>query len=256
MSAIKITNTQKVLLLCVSCFFFLIKSVFAQTGVLVKYYDGNEQSYSVQTSGKIYFDNANLMIVISENATPLSIPISIIRRITFGYGTLPVTIVDFFAENKTAGVGLYWTTSTEVNALRFIVERSMDGTTYEPIGNVIALNISTGSTYSYFDATVKNGMNYYRLKQVDNNGSYTYSKVIPINRPSEVGLLISPNPANDYFKIITSISYLLAVKIYSMAGQLLLTGNYKPGEVIFIGKLASGMYLMSINGKPYKLIKQ
>ncbi|MBS3913720.1 MAG: T9SS type A sorting domain-containing protein [Bacteroidetes bacterium] len=78
--------------------FLLLLSVsfsLAQTGVVVTYYDNSTQGFNVSTSGKLYFSNDNLNIKADGSATPTSIPVSIIRKVTFS-NTLSTTT---FGEN-------------------------------------------------------------------------------------------------------------------------------------------------------------
>lgn len=76
---------------------FVGSFTFAQTGVLVTYYDGNTQGFNVESSGKLYFDSDHLNVKInSTTTTPTTIPVTIIRKITFST-TLSTTT---FGENK------------------------------------------------------------------------------------------------------------------------------------------------------------
>ncbi|MFT3980206.1 MAG: T9SS type A sorting domain-containing protein [Ferruginibacter sp.] len=247
---------QKLPALLVICLLLITKAGSAQTGILVKYYDGSEQTYSIETSGKIYFDNSNLLVAVNSNASVTSIPLSIIRRITFSYAVLPVTLLEFTARNNQASVDLYWKTGSEINASHFIVERSADGLQYEAIGQVAALNSSNGGSYSYTDVNPLNGINYYRLKEVDINGSYTYSEVVTVTREAYTNIVIAPNPASDYFKISSSSQEVLKLAIYTTAGQQVTAGSYRSGDQVNISKLSPGMYIVIINSKAYKLIKQ
>ena len=69
---------------------------FAQTGVIVTYYDGNVQNFTVADAGKLYFESDNLYVKTDVAATPTTIPVSIIRKITFS-NTLAIA---GFGENK------------------------------------------------------------------------------------------------------------------------------------------------------------
>lgn len=98
-------------------------------------------------------------------------------------GTLPVTLVQWNAEKKNQTTLLSWTTSCEVNCARFEVERSADGVKYQSIASVGSQSAggycSTLNQYDFTDTRPFN-INYYRLKQIDNDGAFRYSKVIAV----------------------------------------------------------------------------
>ena len=246
---------QKLLALAICCFLFAGMGE-AQTSILVTYYNGTEQGYSITTSGKLYFENGSLQIAVTNASAPVSLPVSIIRKITFSNVVLPLQLVDFTIFNEKAQVRMSWKTENEVNTSHFDLERSSDGANYESIGQVVSSNSSTGGNYSFADQLPLTGISYYRLKQVDADGKYVYSRALTVNRTSSNIITILPNPASDYFRINSTTSEKLYVKIYSVDGQLMVAGNYASGEQISISKLRTGMYVVFINNKPYKLIKQ
>ncbi|NMH26584.1 T9SS type A sorting domain-containing protein [Flavobacterium silvaticum] len=69
----------------ITCLLLLLLGthLFAQTGVKVTYYDGTEQQFNVQPAGKLYFDADNLFVKADAGTTPTTIPVSIIRKVTF-----------------------------------------------------------------------------------------------------------------------------------------------------------------------------
>jgi len=120
---------------------------------------------------------------------------------------LPVEFVDFdgeyIAERKLSA--LYWVTGSEINSNYFEVERSYEGAMFETIGKVDAAgNSLTESNYTFDDEDVKKSGNYYyRLRQVDFDGSFEYSRtiVLNVNRASTGTSRIYPNPAIGHFNI-------------------------------------------------------
>ena len=125
---------------------------------------------------------------------------------------LPVDLLGFTAEplgNKNAL--LHWTTASEINNSHFDIERSYDGRTFEAIGKVAGNGNSQHQIeYSYTDAFVSKVQNtvYYRLKQVDFDGTYEYSD-IRVVRFDAVGndmqLVAYPNPMNDELNVMLSL---------------------------------------------------
>lgn len=89
---------------------FFVTISFAQTGVIVTYYDGTTQGFNVESTGKLYFNSDNLNVKINNTiATPTTIPVTIIRKITFSTTLLTNT----FGENKNNFV-LYPNPSSDV----------------------------------------------------------------------------------------------------------------------------------------------
>jgi endoglucanase Acf2 len=114
-------------------------------------------------------------------------------------GPLPVTLLDFSAQAQTAAVGLAWHTASEVRSARFEVERSLDGVGFTTLASVAARGTSTAaSAYAYRDAALPTGASqlYYRLRQVDLDGTATYSPVRTVALAKAGGLALFPNPAH------------------------------------------------------------
>ncbi len=113
---------------------------------------------------------------------------------------LPVQLVSFTATAQgSTAVRLAWATASELNSARFEVERSLDGVAFSQIGQVAAAgNSPTAHTYGLTDATLPGtGILYYRLRQVDFNGTATYSPVRSITMPySALELALYPNPTH------------------------------------------------------------
>ena len=125
------------------------------------------------------------------------------RIVAPGAAPLPVVLAGFTVSAQTpASVALYWNTATETHSARFEVERSIDGKVFARIGVVAAAgNSSTPRAYSLVDNQLPAGVArfYYRLRQVDTDGTATYSPVRVVTRlaPAEAPLLAYPNPAHD-----------------------------------------------------------
>ena len=140
---------------------------YAQTGVNVTYYDGTVQGFNVAAVGKIYFESGNLYVKADGTTTPTTIPVSIIRKITFS-GTLATTSFG----NNSHNLALY------------------------------------------------------------------------------------PNPGSGLIRIKSDANEELKTKIYSLTGQLMLHGSYQPGQDIDISGLATGLYLVQVNGVTIKFSKK
>ncbi len=111
---------------------------------------------------------------------------------------LPVALTDFAANSCGDDICLKWQTTSESNNLYFEVERSTDGQQFIILGMVKGNgNTSTAHRYSYTDSQPLNGKRFYRLKQVDADGSFAYSKTVVFNTGKEYrfNTFITPNPA-------------------------------------------------------------
>lgn len=111
---------------------------------------------------------------------------------------LPVDFLTFEAETKAGQVLLTWTSDTETNNDYFEVERS-SGNTFTSLARIEGQGTSQDvSTYTYTDIAPLAGKQLYRLKQVDFDGSFSYSEVISVelNPPGHKGFVLSPNPAS------------------------------------------------------------
>lgn len=149
----------------------------------------------------------------------------------FGIGLsgvpLPVQLTSFTGYKDGAVNQLVWKTSSELNTLEFVIERSTNGINFVEIGTVAAAGYSTMPlTYNYTDANPVNGINYYRLKMVDIDYTYEYSNIIAINNiNTTIGndIIIYPNPSEgEVFASITGIrNQNVICNILDMSGRVI-----------------------------------
>jgi hypothetical protein len=118
-----------------------------------------------------------------------------------GIGTevpLPIELVSFEGEFENGKVLLVWRTATELNNERFILERSINGIEFSALYVTEgAGTTSVSQEYFYTDQNPFSGINYYRLKQVDFNQAFTYSKIISVEATDQPGppITVFPNPS-------------------------------------------------------------
>ena len=162
----------------------------------------------------------------------------------------------FRALPKDKSVLLEWETATESNNDYFSIEHATDLRSFKEIGQVSGQGTTSVSTrYQFTDYSPINGINYYRLKQIDFDGQYHYSDIVSANigkdRPE---LQLWPNPATNQIQLWVNAGSEKTgqIQIYNMLGQLLETHSFKGSEItsLDIPALPSGQYLlrMEIDG--------
>jgi hypothetical protein len=186
-----------------------------------------------------------------------------------GNGTpLPISLLEFNATPLVDAVGLTWLTASELNNDFFTIERSTDGFTFESIHKESgAGNSNQMLNYSWVDHSPILGMNYYRLKQTDFDGTSTYSTIrsVNFNEPNTANnswVNVYPNPANDgqvYLSFGSIESSEVLVSICNMVGQVVQqqSGNNQSGQTmnISINELPVGVYTIYIQNRD-QIIKQ
>ncbi|MFD1467102.1 T9SS type A sorting domain-containing protein [Hymenobacter caeli] len=136
---------------------------------------------------------------------------------------LPVELVSFTAVAEApATVRLAWATASETHSAYFAVERSTDGTRYAPVGQVAAAGTSaTAHAYGLTDVALPAGaaLLYYRLRQVDQDGTSHYSLVRPVAiAPAATGLRVYPTPASAA-ATLTGAPSGAAVQVFDARGR-------------------------------------
>lgn len=118
---------------------------------------------------------------------------------------IPVELASFDAtyQNEDDRVALNWATASEENNAKFIIERSKDGRHFEMIGQTPGQGTTIDRTqYTEFDREPLSGTNYYRLKQVDYDGSYEFSAVVAVQiEEGLTGLTAAPNPFREQVQL-------------------------------------------------------
>ena len=177
-------------------------------------------------------------------------------RIGAACSLLPVTLLSFSGESYNTYNKLQWTTTQETNNKYYAVQRSTDAIHFTEIGTSPAA--APGATihqYLFTDYTASAEVNYYRLKQVDFDGQFDYSKTIRVNRNAQTGVFVYPNPATSKIYIkgkIQNDKYI----ILNAVGQTVQAGHYTPGQSITVSGLYQGVYFLKIDGRNIKFVKQ
>jgi uncharacterized delta-60 repeat protein len=223
-------------------------------------------SIAIQSDGKI---------VVAGNGYYNNMMVStydfVITRYT-NISLLPVELTSFNAKFKMNNVELNWTTETEANNYGFEIERAVTlstelvevskGDHWQKIGFVKGSgNSNSPKQYSFVDNSPASGKLKYRLKQIDNDGSFSYSNEIEIDVDIPKVFALNQNYPNP-FNPTTTITFTLAedglttLKIYDILGRevhTLVNEELKAGQVYKIdfdgSKLASGVYFYKLESK-------
>jgi len=168
----------------------------------------------------------------------------------------PVEWLSFEAEQVgTEKVGLVWVTATEQNNAFFGIERSIDGMSFEQIGTVEGMgNSNDPRTYDYLDRNAAADRLYYRLRQVDIDGVFTYSEVREVRLDQTFGLQISlyPNPASEtlFLQSTEEVSGSFEIKMLDATGRLIQqvrTETFGQQDLAFpVSQLANGVYSLEV----------
>ncbi len=169
---------------------------------------------------------------------------------------LPVTIYDFTAVAQTNHTTqLQWEMGAEESAMGasagfFDVEYSQDQSAWQSIGIIDAAgNGNNEQSYNFIHTSPSAGINYYRLKQVDKEGNFTYSGIRTVFFANAIQLSFYPNPAIDRVVITGSQASLGSVSVMTIDGrQLQENDNFISGGSIDLSRYPAGIYLLGIRG--------
>ncbi|MFN8886584.1 MAG: T9SS type A sorting domain-containing protein, partial [Cyclobacteriaceae bacterium] len=181
---------------------------------------------------------------------------------------LPVTL-NYFAGRIDGSVGiLEWETASELNNDFFEIQRSVDGVEFETIGKVKG-NGTTNfvSAYAFEDRKMNIGQNYYRLRQQDFDGKFTYSDelvLLTYDGSTPLNIFLYPNPTvpdNINLELINSTSGSANLRVFNMTGQSVyqkvITSEEVSSEIsIHPENLASGIYFVEITQGAQRVVKR
>jgi hypothetical protein len=175
---------------------------------------------------------------------------------TFGYETfpLPLTLISFTGERKTGASYLKWITGNEQGVDHFEIQRSYDGLTFVTIGHIAARNTSRQEQYNYEDRSPLQGIAYYRIKSVDTDNKFSYTKIVAVteNQFSNNSFLVM-NPARSIITVFNKSGYYgqFDYRLFNAGGQLVLRGNVNMplngSAVLPVPSQSAGMYVLELS---------
>lgn len=194
----------------------------------------NTYTFSIQSTTAGTFGMNRFYILVS---TPSSVPVNLLTFNAIG------------KDDQTAS--LLWATGSEVNSEAFVIERSSNGNEFEAIGSVKAQgNSQTAIQYAFIDQS-PSSKNYYRLKMVDQDGSFEYSDVrmVSMNNSgveSNTTISVYPVPASDYVTVASATGTAIQqLHVYNLIGVLVYSIENSESESIKIDLSAfdNGVYV-------------
>jgi hypothetical protein len=169
---------------------------------------------------------------------------------------LPIQLTSFTGAVVSSGNWLQWITASEINNNYFIVERSADGMEFSELLKVNGSGTSNDQhTYEGYDFSPFNGINYYRLRQVDFDGHATYSDIIALRNysQSEIVTGINPNPTTGDIQIEVKmpVDAVVKVEVRNIFGTVMnsLSADVKAGPNVIpasVNAKEGGVYLLRI----------
>lgn len=230
-----------------------INKIYDLANLVVARYNGTSWVSETQSGGT------------SGNATSGSVTSQVVSSFSpFSFGALttsnplPIELLDFRVEkNATHGADIKWRTTSEKNNDYFTIERSRDGHTFEDLVRIKGAGTSTDVlNYTVTDTEPYNGISYYRLKQTDFDGSYSYSQLIALTFGNQNILQVFPNPVylgKTSMLMINGISASeeVTIRIRNLQGKEIFAKkclNQERDEIYlpFVQELIAGMYVIEV----------
>ena len=176
---------------------------------------------------------------------------------------LPIELTNFTADlNYENAVDLTWETASELNNDYFTIERSRDGENFEPVTEVSGNGTtSQASQYQTIDNRPLNGTVYYRLKQTDFDGTYTYSDLVTVTTAGETNATVTvyPNPANESVTVQLNefdAEQDVSIRVIDLTGKTMLLDQVQPNingelqaQLNIADHLTPGMYIVSVESQ-------
>lgn len=174
----------------------------------------------------------------------------------------PVSLISFTAKKKGNEVLVEWTTVTEQNSKDFTVEWSKDGINWQPAGVVPAAgNSNSRIDYSFIHQSPVKGVNYYRLRQSDLDGTTKYFSVVMVRFDDGTQVTVLPNPVKDNL-YLTKVKPGSAIRLNSVDGKTLYSTTAGSENITINMKgYPAALYLLTVtdqtnqSGKVFRVVK-
>lgn len=171
-------------------------------------------------------------------------------------GPLPVTLLEFKGRLQNYNGEISWQTTEEFNTRTFELERSTDGSIFKPIAEIAAINMPGNHKYHYTDKNISSlavPVVYYRLRQIDLDSRFTYTRVIALNIDKDIIVTLYPNPVSDVANLSISLNkpQQVQARIVDNSGKVIIQNTWKlpSGSSLLsidVSGLAKGMYFLEL----------
>ncbi|WP_317198226.1 lamin tail domain-containing protein [Hymenobacter terricola] len=172
---------------------------------------------------------------------------------------LPVELVRFDATRQASGVAVNWATATEKNSAYFEVQRSLNGREFTTVATATGQGTSSQPTaYAALDKTAPAARLYYRLRQVDLDGTEAFSPVVTVAGTNDkVELTLYPNPATDRIIATLPAAEGRSYRVLNALGQVL---DHGPADAanpsVDVRRLPAGTYLLELQGATSRQVRR
>jgi len=221
------------------------------------------------SKGKL-LGNGNKILLAGSFTSVRNVNRNRIARITdASVAALPLTLQNFTGSLQNGNAELNWNTSNEINTDKFIIERSLNNTTFNAVGTIAAKGNNI-NTYQFTDFNISNfgaTTMYYRLKMQDKNSSFSYSATVPIKLSLKTSMTLLPNPVKNtaWLQIQQNVTEKINISVSDISGKIIMQQNptITSGTTVIplqVGQLVAGIYFITIKGnnklETLKLIKE
>jgi Lamin Tail Domain/Secretion system C-terminal sorting domain len=172
---------------------------------------------------------------------------------------LPIELTTFNAKSNNSTTKLLWQTASEKNNSHFAIERSNDGEAFSKMGEVKGNGTSlTTRDYQFTDATPYKGINYYRLRQVDFDGTENFSKVVSVSfdGKGQNKFKVYPTLVKDNITVEIDEAAKSEISVRDLTGRVILVKNISnpatggtegvSAQTLNLSTLSSGLYILSV----------
>lgn len=189
-------------------------------GQTILNYNPNNLQFQFQ-GNPVPYNSTTFTYSVLDAAQKASIPVNYTIQWT---EPLPITLINFDAEQQDKAVILTWVTAKEINNTGFNIEHSSDAINWTSLSflSTKALNGNSNSilNYVYTHTNPKKGLNMYRLEQLDTDGKSTFSRVLTVAYNNSIPFRIIPNPTTDAFTV-EGVQWGDKIHVYDATGKLL-----------------------------------
>ena len=201
-----------------------------------------------------YITPANTTIIPHGNGYYAEFTVNSFSEFWFNNGgvtntqPLPINLFAFEATKQSGNALLSWKTEHEINVAKFEIERSEDSRNFNAVSTMITNGSAGAGNYDFTDSTPLTGINYYRIKIVQRDGKYTYSRIRKLdfsNRGDDI--LIYPNPVTGQTVFISASANCSSGLLYDGAGKLIKSFALQgTSNSISIKGISKGIYMLKV----------